>query len=265
MTKRCVREIAVYFSSCGDVCERKRRLTVAPAVVTNGEKSVVSEYWTSECRAELILTERQRLVRHALAGFTSRRGTNIKRIARVERVVAYVLKRRTVKIPSTSLRNHVHNAAHCASIIGARVVAHYFKLLNQINIGYNDVRRSTNVGVDDAVEEIEFRAIWLSMKRRIGKTGTGNTTLPSTPPTFRFCDVETGVTPGVSVSNCVKLRPFKGRSWTTFSGITVPRSDDACWINSAPAVISTVSDTAPTVSVMSCTTASFTPTLKGAL
>ena len=36
------------------------------------------------------------------------------------------------------------------------------------------------------------------------------------------------LTPGVSVRSCVKFLPFSGRSWTTFSPITVPRSDEAC-------------------------------------
>src|SRR5205809_2252728 len=39
-----------------------------------------------------------------------------------------------------------------------------------------------------------------------------------------FWAVETGVTPGVSVSSCVKFLPFRGRSLTAFSGITVPSS-----------------------------------------
>src|SRR5258708_31134087 len=55
------------------------------------------------------------------------------------------------------------------------------------------------------------------------KPDPGIPTLPSQQPTLRFCEVETGVTPGGSVNNWVKFLPFRGRSFTTLSWITFPR------------------------------------------
>src|SRR6185295_19214409 len=97
-TERRVGEVTVYFSGCRDVRQSECRLTVAPAVVANRKESVVFENWTSKRCAKLVLTKRHRLVGNTLSGFAPRGGANIEWIARVESVVAHVLKRGTVKL-----------------------------------------------------------------------------------------------------------------------------------------------------------------------
>ena len=88
-------------------------------------------------------------------------------------------------------------------------------------------------------------------------------TFPSTPPMLLFCDVDSGVTPGVSVSSCVKFRPFNGRSCTVRSLMTLPSSEVDAWTNSLPAVISTTSVISPTDSERFCVRVSLTPRVKG--
>ena len=78
-----------------------------------------------------------------------------------------------------------------------------------------------------------------------------------------FWPVLMGVTPGVSVSNCVKLRPFNGRSFTAFSPITVPSCavELSTWVPAASTM--TDCDTLPILSVALMVTAWATATSKG--
>ena len=75
-----------------------------------------------------------------------------------------------MKAVAAGLRNHVHDATHCAAELSLGVLAHDLEFLDQIDVRDHDVGRSTNVGVDDPVKEIELRTIFLAMERRIDKT-----------------------------------------------------------------------------------------------
>ena len=57
----------------------------------------------------------------------------------------------------------------------------------------------------------------------------------------------------------MKFRPFKGKSSTVRSLITLPSSEEDDWTNSEPAVTSTTSDISPTESLTFCVTVSLTP------
>src|ERR1051325_3866791 len=50
-------------------------------------------------------------------------------------------------------------------------MTHYFEFLNQVDVRNDDVRRTAHVGIDDAVKEVEFRSVFLSVKRRISEAG----------------------------------------------------------------------------------------------
>jgi hypothetical protein len=52
-------------------------------------------------------------------------------------------------------------------------VADNFELLDQVYVRNDDVRRSSDIGVNDAVVEIELRTVFLTVERRIRKAGTG--------------------------------------------------------------------------------------------
>jgi len=75
--------------------------------------------------------------------------------------------------------------------------------------------------------------------------------------------VETGVAPGVSVSNWVKFRPLSGKSLTALSGITVPNSDDENCRSGDVAVTSMVSVVAPTLNITGWEIVWFTANSKG--
>src|SRR5207247_5295727 len=85
-------------------------------------------------------------------------------------------------------------------------------------------------------------------------------TFPSQHPLLLCWDVETGLTPGVSVSSCVKFLPFRGRSLTAFSGITVPSSLVEASSIAVSALTTTCSLTAPTSRLTACVTVWLTPT-----
>ena len=52
---------------------------------------------------------------------------------------------------------------------------------------------------------------------------------PPLRPPMLFCETLIGETPGVKESNCVKLRPLSGRSFTCLVAMTVPNSAvEAC-------------------------------------
>src|SRR5262249_17059907 len=53
-------------------------------------------------------------------------------------------------------------------------MAHNFEFLDQVDVWNDDVRRSADVGVDDAVEEVKLGAILLTVKGWISKTRTRN-------------------------------------------------------------------------------------------
>ena len=69
-----------------------------------------------------------------------------------------------------------------------------------------------------------------------------------------FWAVETGVAPGVRVSNWVKFLPFSGRSFTALSEITVPSSLEDPSSITASAFTTMCSLTAPTSSLIVCVT-----------
>ena len=59
-----------------------------------------------------------------------------------------------------------------------------------------------------------------------GKLNVPTDVLPKPP---LFCATFTGEAPGVSISNCVKLRPLSGKSTTCCSVMAVPNSDEEAW------------------------------------
>src|SRR6266498_833063 len=117
---------------------------------------------------------------HPLQAHISPR-TDVERIARVEGIITHVLEGCAMKAIPSGLRDHVHYSAHRAAKLSFRVVADNLKLLNQIDVRNHYVSRPTNVGVDDAIKEIKLRTVFLSMKRRIGKTRTGNSNVSFDP------------------------------------------------------------------------------------
>ena len=78
----------------------------------------------------------------------------------------------------------------------------------------------------------------------------GNEKAP-TPRNPKVWAVLTGLAPGVSASNCVKFRPFNGRSLTWRVAITVPSSAVEFSIVGATACTVTVCSAEPTLSVKS--------------
>ena len=71
-------------------------------------------------------------------------------------------------------RDHVHNASGCAAIFRLGILAHNLKFLNQVQVGNDDIRWATNVGIDDSVVEVQLGAILLPVYRRVSKAGIGN-------------------------------------------------------------------------------------------
>ena len=79
-----------------------------------------------------------------------------------------------MKAVASGLRDHVHHTAHRAAKFGLGILPDHLEFLDQIDVWDHDIGRPTNVGIDDAVKEIELRTIFLAMERRIDKTRSRN-------------------------------------------------------------------------------------------
>src|SRR5262249_6304381 len=125
------------------------------------EKSFVLEYWARQRCSELVLMIWRGFVAEIV----------VECIARVERVIANVFERCAVEGIAAGLRHHIHNTASRSSELGFSVVPDDLEFLNEIDVRQHDIRRTTNVGIDDSVKEIKFRAILLPMERSIREPG----------------------------------------------------------------------------------------------
>src|SRR5262249_48372383 len=90
-------------------------------------------------------------------------------VARVEEIVADVLEGRAVNVIASGLRDHVHDAARRAAELGFGVMTDDLELRHQINVRDHDICRPADVGVNDAVEEVELRTVLLAMERSVGE------------------------------------------------------------------------------------------------
>ena len=77
-----------------------------------------------------------------------------------------------------------------------------------------------------------------------------------------FCPTLIGATPGVNESNCVKLRPLSGSSFTCLVAMTVPNSAVETCSCSVTASTLTTSVCAPATSAMSMVAVWFTASTK---
>ncbi len=78
------------------------------------------------------------------------------------------------------------------------------------------------------------------------------------PPVAEFCETFTVLTPGVKLSNWVKLRPFNGRSFTCSLTTATPNSEVEVSRASVSAATTTVSLTEPVASATSTVAVWFT-------
>ena len=139
-------------------------MRVTPAIVAKRKGGPVSNHGPRDNRTELILAKWYRLPGDCLTCRASGERADIKRVARIKRIIAHILERRAVKTVAAGLRNHVHHAAHGAAKLCFGIVAHDLKLLNQVDIWDHDIGRPPDVGIDNAIEEIELRTILLAME-----------------------------------------------------------------------------------------------------
>ena len=101
-------------------------------------------------------------------------------VAGVEEIVADVLEGRAVDLVPAGGGDHVYNAAGGAAELRLGIVADDHELLDQIDIGNDNVCRSSDIGVNDAVEEIQLRPVLLPVEGRIRETGAGNANISFT-------------------------------------------------------------------------------------
>src|SRR5262249_37361144 len=96
------------------------------------------------------------------------------RIAGIEGIVADKLPRRTVKLVGARLGYHADHSAHGPAILNSVVVALDFEFLDRVDDGKHAVYRAAQIGVDEAIEIVKRGTVRLSLHRRLGEAGVGD-------------------------------------------------------------------------------------------
>ena len=103
---------------------------------------------------KLVLPEWQRFLGHTSTG-SAAGVVHTSKLLRASKASLDVFKSRAVKAVAPGLGNHVHDTTHGAPNSGWPR-ADDFEFLYSVDVRNHDVGRPANVGVDDAVKEIQL-------------------------------------------------------------------------------------------------------------
>src|SRR5262249_55154037 len=131
-----------------------RRLGIAPALVADEEESLVVPDGPAEGCAVLVLVEWSRI--HRRIETCSRIQAHVfEAVPGVENVVPQNLPAAPMPGVASRLGNHVDDTAENSSVFGLVVVTLDFELLDGIYDRQYAIHRAAQVGVDDAIKEIQ--------------------------------------------------------------------------------------------------------------
>ena len=117
--------------------------------------------------------------------------------------------------------HHIDNSTQHPARLDRVNMGFNLELLNLINDRRKIVTVTIGIIIVGSVHEEEVAAVGLAVYRRIGECANGMVHLRDVA--MEFCATLMGLTPGVRSRICVKLRPLRGRSWTSVGDTTLPR------------------------------------------